>query len=132
MTTKTRPATVPPDFTRQQRSELADFLRTRRARLSPQKVGLPTGMRREEVAELAGIGITWYTWLEQSRDVNVSTQYVARSRRLLPCPPAQFRRPSHRCLPPFNLHRVRVRRNHIERARSSTHILTALPKRASD
>jgi transcriptional regulator with XRE-family HTH domain len=79
MTAKTLPAPAPLDFTRQQRSELADFLRTRRARLSPQEVGLPTGMRRkvpglrrEEVAELAGIGTTWYTWLEQRRDVNVS------------------------------------------------------------
>lgn len=81
MTAKTLTAPAPPDFNRQQRSELAHFLRTRRARLSPQEVGLPTGtrrkvpgLRREEVAELAGIGATWYAWLEQSRDVNVSTK----------------------------------------------------------
>jgi len=61
------------------RAELADFLRTRRARLSPGQVGLPKGsrrrvpgLRREEVAELADIGVTWYTWLEQARPVNVS------------------------------------------------------------
>jgi hypothetical protein len=71
MKTKTRPATAPLGFTRQQRSELAHFLHTRRARLSPQEVGLPTGKRRkvpgllrEEVAEMACIGTTWYTWLE--------------------------------------------------------------------
>jgi hypothetical protein len=55
-------------FNAEQRAELADFLRTRRARLTPQEVGLPAGarrkvpgLRREEVAELAGIGATWYT-----------------------------------------------------------------------
>lgn len=65
----------------QRRAELADFLQTRRARLEPAQVGLPKGsrrrvpgLRREEVAELAGIGVTWYTWLEQARPVNVSLQ----------------------------------------------------------
>src|SRR5260370_1914791 len=68
-------------FTAEQRSQLADFLRTRRALLSPPRVGLPAGkrrkvpgLRREEVAELAGIGATWYTWLEQGREVNVSAR----------------------------------------------------------
>jgi len=79
----TQTVTTPPstDFNAEQRAELADFLRTRRARLTPQEVGLPTGarrkvpgLRREEVAELAGIGTTWYTWLEQGREVNVSTR----------------------------------------------------------
>lgn len=61
------------------RAELADFLRTRRARLTPDEVGLTrgarrrvAGLRREEVADLAEIGVTWYTWLEQARPVNVS------------------------------------------------------------
>lgn len=65
----------------QRRKELADFLRTRRSRLTPAQVGLSTGsrrrvpgLRREEVAELADIGVTWYTWLEQARPVNVSVQ----------------------------------------------------------
>ncbi|QBD81095.1 XRE family transcriptional regulator [Ktedonosporobacter rubrisoli] len=63
------------------RAELADFLRTRRARLAPRDVGLPegsrrrlAGLRREEVALLAGVGITWYTWLEQGRDVQASSE----------------------------------------------------------
>jgi transcriptional regulator with XRE-family HTH domain len=61
------------------REELADFLRTRRAALQPEEVGLPgggrrrtPGLRREEVAQLAGVGTTWYTWLEQGRDVRAS------------------------------------------------------------
>src|SRR5690242_10792608 len=54
------------------RAELSDFLKSRRARISPASVGLPSrsrrrtpGLRREEVADLAGVGVTWYTWLEQ-------------------------------------------------------------------
>lgn len=76
----------------EQRGELANFLRTRRARLSPTEVGLPhtarrktAGLRREEVAQLAGVGVTWYTWLEQGRDINVSVQVLdslARTLRL--------------------------------------------------
>ncbi len=65
--------------------ELADFLRTRRAKLSPTQVGLPpglrrrvTGLRREEVAELAEISVTWYTWLEQARSVKVSPETLLR------------------------------------------------------
>jgi transcriptional regulator with XRE-family HTH domain len=61
------------------RAELADFLKARRAALQPEDVGLPgcgrrrtPGLRREEVASLAGVGTTWYTWLEQGRDVRAS------------------------------------------------------------
>src|SRR5256885_414360 len=67
----------------EQRGELATFLRTRRARLSPTDVGLPhtarrktVGLRREEVAQLAGVGVTWYTWLEQGRDIKASEQVL--------------------------------------------------------
>jgi transcriptional regulator with XRE-family HTH domain len=63
------------------RSDLAAFLRTRRARLRPADVGLApglrrrtSGLRREEVAQLAGIGVTWYTWLEQGRNIGVSRE----------------------------------------------------------
>jgi transcriptional regulator with XRE-family HTH domain len=76
------------------RSELADFLRTRRASLQPEDVGLPAGgrrrtpgLRREEVAHLAGVGTTWYTWLEQGRDVRASLdvlEALARALRLTP------------------------------------------------
>jgi hypothetical protein len=65
------------------RTELGTFLRSRRERLSPENVGLPTsvrrrtpGLRREEVAQLAGVGVTWYTWLEQGRPINASTQVL--------------------------------------------------------
>ena len=64
-------------------NELADFLKTRRAKILPSQVGLSTGirrrtpgLRREEVAQLAGIGLTWYTWLEQGRPIQVSTQVI--------------------------------------------------------
>src|SRR3984885_7436856 len=61
------------------RRELGAFLRDRRERIAPQQVGLTPmgrrrtpGLRREELAQLAGVGVTWYTWLEQGRDINVS------------------------------------------------------------
>lgn len=62
------------------REELKNFLRSRRARLSPQDFGFPDGsrrrtpgLRRDEVAQLAGIGVTTYTFLEQGRDMHVSS-----------------------------------------------------------
>ncbi|GHH86996.1 DNA-binding protein [Streptomyces sulfonofaciens] len=65
------------------RSELAGFLRSRRERIAPEQVGLPRGarrrtpgLRREEVAQLAAVGVTWYTWLEQARDITVSVQVL--------------------------------------------------------
>ncbi len=85
--------------------ELAEFLRSRRARLSPADVGLPPGvrwrtpgLRREEVAELAGIGTTWYTWLEQRRDIRVSADVLdnlARALRLTPDERAHLFRAAH-------------------------------------
>jgi transcriptional regulator with XRE-family HTH domain len=77
------------------RTELAVFLRACRARLTPAEVGLPEssasgrrrtpGLRREEVAQLSGVGVTWYTWLEQGRDISASMQVIdalARALRL--------------------------------------------------
>jgi transcriptional regulator with XRE-family HTH domain len=65
------------------RNELAAFLRSRRERVSPESAGLPPGsrrrtpgLRREELAQLAGVGVTWYTWLEQGRPINVSVQVL--------------------------------------------------------
>jgi transcriptional regulator with XRE-family HTH domain len=70
--------------------ELAEFLRSRRARLSPEQFGLPRGtrrrtpgLRREEVAMLAGVSPEWYTWLEQGRDINVSMQVLESLVRVL-------------------------------------------------
>jgi transcriptional regulator with XRE-family HTH domain len=66
------------------RRAFGDFLRSRRERLVPADVGLPPGfrrrakgLRREEVALLAGVGATWYTWLEQGRDVHPSAEVLA-------------------------------------------------------
>src|ERR1700722_4640661 len=65
------------------RTELAAFLRSRRERIQPEDVGLPpgtrrrtAGLRREELAQLAGVGVTWYTWLEQGRKINASVQVL--------------------------------------------------------
>jgi transcriptional regulator with XRE-family HTH domain len=68
-----------------QRRALGDFLRARRERLDPASLGVPAGarrrtpgLRREEVATLSGLSTTWYTWLEQGRDVSVSPHGLAR------------------------------------------------------
>jgi transcriptional regulator with XRE-family HTH domain len=65
------------------RRELGAFLRNRRERVQPEDVGLRSsrrrrtpGLRREEVAQLAGVGVTWYTWLEQGREINPSAQVL--------------------------------------------------------
>ncbi|MFK4064617.1 helix-turn-helix transcriptional regulator [Streptomyces sp. NPDC029674] len=78
--------------TQRRRPELAAFLRGRRARVTPADVGMAPGLRRrtpglrrEEVAQLSGVGVTWYTWLEQGRPINASPQVldaVARTLRL--------------------------------------------------
>ncbi len=68
----------------EERKELGAFLVSRRARLQPGDLGLPTGsrrtpgLRREEVALLAGVSVSWYTWLEQGRDIRVSAEMLKR------------------------------------------------------
>jgi transcriptional regulator with XRE-family HTH domain len=78
------------------REELGDFLRSRRERILPEQVGLPAGgrrrtpgLRREEVAQLAGVGVTWYTWLEQGRDVKASLDVLEAISRALRLSPAE-------------------------------------------
>lgn len=75
---------------KQRYHELADFLKTRRAKILPSQAGLSPGtrrrtpgLRREEVAQLAGIGLTWYTWLEQGRPIQVSTPVIESLSRVL-------------------------------------------------
>ncbi|HZC69642.1 MAG TPA: helix-turn-helix transcriptional regulator [Jatrophihabitans sp.] len=70
-------------YSKERRAELAGFLRTRREGVTPAEVGIPAGprrrtpgLRREEVAQLAGVGVTWYTWLEQGRPINASVQVL--------------------------------------------------------
>ena len=69
----------------EKKAQLSEFLRSRRARLAPESVGLPArsrrrtpGLRREDVAALAGVSVTWYTWLEQGRDIQVSAEVLER------------------------------------------------------
>ncbi|MFG3345265.1 helix-turn-helix domain-containing protein [Streptomyces sp. NPDC048018] len=80
MTVMTAHANTEPDV---RRHELAAFLRSRRERISPEQAGLPRGrrrrtpgLRREEVAQLSSVGVTWYTWLEQARPIQVSPQVL--------------------------------------------------------
>ena len=67
------------------RRTLAQFLRRKRDAISPTSVGLPAtlrrrarGLLRDEVAQRAGVGVTWYTWLEQARDINPSRDLLER------------------------------------------------------
>ncbi|HKU95327.1 MAG TPA: helix-turn-helix transcriptional regulator [Vineibacter sp.] len=67
------------------RRALSEFVRERRMRTKPQDVGLPAGsrrrtpgLRREEVAQLSGVSVTWYTWFEQGRDIQVSAAFLDR------------------------------------------------------
>jgi transcriptional regulator with XRE-family HTH domain len=81
----------------EQRQELGAFLRARRAALRPEDVGLPKGvsrrrtpgLRREELAQLAGISVSWYTRLEQGKDVQLSAKAVARVAQALQLTAAQ-------------------------------------------
>jgi transcriptional regulator with XRE-family HTH domain len=82
----------------ERRREIAQFLRRRRQRLSPEEVGLAArgrrrtpGLRREDVAELAGISTEWYAWLEQARDVRPSLDTLTRIAAALRLDPAQAR-----------------------------------------
>ncbi|MFJ2830722.1 helix-turn-helix transcriptional regulator [Streptomyces sp. NPDC087263] len=72
------------------RKALAAFLRSRRERADPAATGLPPGgrrrtpgLRREEVSLLSGVSLTWYTWLEQGRDIRVSPQILLALARAL-------------------------------------------------
>ncbi|GGO44218.1 DNA-binding protein [Streptomyces lasiicapitis] len=86
-------AAAAPDIRRQ---ELAAFLRSRRERISPEQVGLvrggrrrTPGLRREEVAQLSAVGVTWYTWLEQGRAIRVSAQVLDAIARALLMDPTE-------------------------------------------
>lgn len=80
------------------RKQLGAFLRARRESLDPQRMGLPRvgrrrtpGLRREEVAMLAEVGVTWYTWLEQGREVNPSESVLVGVANALQCSPLETR-----------------------------------------
>ena len=80
------------------RRQLAAYLRAHRERLTPVDVGIiegprrrTPGLRREEVALLSGVSVTWYTWIEQARDIVVSRQVLDSIARALRLPPAERR-----------------------------------------
>ncbi len=69
----------------ERKKQLGDFVRAQREKLTPEALGLPAsgrrrtpGLRREEAAQLCGLSVTWYTWLEQGRDVSMSPSALAR------------------------------------------------------
>jgi transcriptional regulator with XRE-family HTH domain len=73
-----------------QRQAFGDFVRSYRAKVSPAAVGLPAGnrrrtpgLRREELAQLCGLSTTWFTWIEQGRDISVSPGALSRLSRVL-------------------------------------------------
>ena len=92
------------------RSDLSDFVTRHRKKLTPANVGLPTtggrrtpGLRREEVAALAGVGLTWYTWFEQGRDIQVSESFLLKVAKALKLDDAECSHLfllAHRRLPP--------------------------------
>jgi transcriptional regulator with XRE-family HTH domain len=73
----------------EQRRAFGAFLSSGRARLLPADFGLPpgprrtSGLRREEVALLAGVSVSWYTWLEQGRDIQPSADALRRIGKVL-------------------------------------------------
>ena len=78
------------------RHELAEFLRHRREATTPDAVGLAAdgnrrtpGLRREEVSQLAGVGLSWYTWLEQGREITPSPSVLDALARVYDLDPAE-------------------------------------------
>jgi transcriptional regulator with XRE-family HTH domain len=78
------------------RRELGEFLRSHREQLTPAMVGLAPGvrrrtpgLRREEIAQLAGVSATWVSWIEQGRDITVSAAALGRLARILRLAPAE-------------------------------------------
>ena len=94
----TPPQAAEPTLSDDRRSEIAAFLRARRARLAPEQVGLPRGARRrtpgllrEEVAALAAVSPEWYKWLEQARNVRASEPALRRIAAALRLDPGEVR-----------------------------------------
>ncbi len=99
--------------------QLSEFLKSCRARVSPADVGLPEadrrrtpGLRREDVAALAGVSVTWYTWLEQGRDIQVSAAVLERISATLQLSQDEreylFALVQHRPAPPLNWREAEV------------------------
>src|SRR5690349_15148506 len=95
--TGTRSTTMPPPRASESTRllDLAAFLRSRRERIRPHEIGLAVstrrrapGLLREEVAQIAGMSVTWYTWMEQARSINPSLRVLEGLARALKLDPA--------------------------------------------
>jgi transcriptional regulator with XRE-family HTH domain len=102
-----------------QREELTRFLKTARGRISPEEAGLPhrdrrreKGLSRDEVAMLSGMSVTWYTWFEQGRDVQLSAPTLERLSAALKLDPRErefmFTLAQHRPPPLIDTHNLIV------------------------
>jgi transcriptional regulator with XRE-family HTH domain len=108
------------------RAELKDFLRTRRARLTPEEVGLQhygrqrrvPGLRREELAQLAGVSVAYYTRLEQGNGDNVSTEVLDAIARALCLSDAEHAHLTHLAKPKQHKKKPSTRPQHVRVALS--------------
>ncbi len=101
------------------KTQVGEFLRSCRARIDPSELGLPAadrrrtpGLRREDVAALAGVSVTWYTWLEQGRDIQVSAAVLERVSATLQLSADEreylFALVQHRPPPPLEWHETEI------------------------
>ncbi|WNF25409.1 helix-turn-helix transcriptional regulator [Streptomyces sp. C11-1] len=127
-----QPATSAPEPL-DRRAELSEFLRTRRARLLPQDVGLPEfgrarrvpGLRREELAQLAGVSVAYYTRLEQGNGRNVSTEVLDAIARALRLTDAEHAHLTHLAKP--GRHKKKRRPARVQQVRPGLrHLLDAM------
>ncbi|NGO08789.1 helix-turn-helix domain-containing protein [Streptomyces sp. HC44] len=106
------------------RAELSEFLRTRRARLKPEDVGLPVfgrhrrvpGLRREELAQLAGVSVAYYTRLEQGNGRNVSAEVLDAIARALRLTGAEHAHLTHLAKPKQHKKKQSARPQHVRGA----------------
>ncbi|CAK7281452.1 helix-turn-helix domain-containing protein [Streptomyces misionensis] len=106
------------------RAELSEFLRSRRARLKPEDVGLPDfgrhrrvpGLRREELAQLAGVSVAYYTRLEQGNGRNVSAEVLDSIARALRLTDAEHAHLTHLAKPKSHKKRPAARQQHVRPA----------------
>ncbi|KUN85815.1 XRE family transcriptional regulator [Streptomyces bungoensis] len=103
------------------RAELSEFLRSRRARLKPEDVGLPDfgrhrrvpGLRREELAQLAGVSVAYYTRLEQGNGRNVSAEVLGSIARALRLTDAEHAHLTHLAKPKAHKKKPVARQQHV-------------------
>ncbi|SED48324.1 Helix-turn-helix domain-containing protein [Streptomyces misionensis] len=106
------------------RAELSEFLRSRRARLKPEDVGLPDfgrhrrvpGLRREELAQLAGVSVAYYTRLEQGNGRNVSAEVLDSIARALRLTDAEHAHLTHLAKPKSHKKKPAARQQHVRPA----------------